>query len=90
MTCNISEPEPKICTADYKPVCGEITVQCIKAPCPAIKETFGNACMMSENKNVKFLYNGVCEVMETAEIPDVCTKEYIPMCGVTQTKSDCE
>lgn len=33
------------CTADYAPVCGSLQVQCIKAPCNPIQQTFPNKCM---------------------------------------------
>ncbi len=85
--------EPTMCTMQYQPVCAEVVVQCIQAPCPAIKETFGNACMMNANKNATYLYDGECKVDDTATLPDepkICTKEYMPVCGVTQTKSYCE
>lgn len=49
------------CTMDYTPVCAEVQVQCIKAPCPAIKETFWNKCMMNANKLAKFLYEWECK-----------------------------
>lgn len=51
---------PVICTMEYAPVCAEVKVQCVKAPCPPIKETFGNRCQMNANKLAKFLYNGEC------------------------------
>lgn len=50
-----------VCTMQYEPVCAEVQVQCIKAPCPAIKETFGNKCMMNANKLAKFLYEWECK-----------------------------
>lgn len=34
-----------MCTMQYAPVCGSIQVQCIKAPCPPIRETYGNKCL---------------------------------------------
>lgn len=37
--------DPVMCTMEYAPVCGEVEVQCIQAPCPPIKQTFGNSCM---------------------------------------------
>lgn len=49
------------CTMEYAPVCAEVQVQCIKAPCPVIKETFGNKCMMNANKLAKFLYEWECK-----------------------------
>ena len=36
---------PTMCTAQYEPVCGFVQVQCIRAPCPAIRTDFGNSCM---------------------------------------------
>lgn len=53
--------QPVICTMDYTPVCAEVQVQCIKAPCPPIKETFGNKCQMDANKLATFLYTGECK-----------------------------
>ena len=35
---------PSVCTMEYAPVCGSVQVQCIQAPCPPIRETFGNMC----------------------------------------------
>lgn len=32
------------CTREYRPVCGAIQVQCIRAPCPPINTTFSNLC----------------------------------------------
>ena len=29
-----------MCTMEYAPVCAEVEVQCIQAPCPPIQETF--------------------------------------------------
>ena len=56
-----NQEAPTICTMDYTPVCASIQVQCIKAPCPPIKQTFGNTCMMNANKLAKFLYTGECK-----------------------------
>lgn len=53
--------ETSVCTMQYEPVCAEVQLQCIKAPCPAIKETFGNKCMMNSNKLAKFLYEWECK-----------------------------
>jgi putative hemolysin len=55
------DDEPKICTKEYIPVCAEVQVQCIKAPCPPIKQTFGNKCTMNANKLAKFLYEWECK-----------------------------
>ncbi|MCX6823557.1 MAG: DUF333 domain-containing protein [candidate division SR1 bacterium] len=52
--------EGKVCTADYTPVCASVAVQCIKAPCPPIEQTFSNKCVMNQNKLATFLHNGEC------------------------------
>lgn len=42
---SVSAETPTICTMEYAPVCGSVQVQCIKAPCNPVKQTFGNSCM---------------------------------------------
>ncbi len=49
-----------ICTMEYAPVCASIQVQCVKAPCPPIQQTFGNKCQMNANKLANFLHDGEC------------------------------
>ncbi|MDD2907181.1 MAG: hypothetical protein PHH98_00935 [Candidatus Gracilibacteria bacterium] len=49
----------RMCTLEYAPVCAEVQVQCIKAPCFPVNETFGNACMAGDNK---ILYAGTCDM----------------------------
>lgn len=41
----VFEKDAVMCTMEYAPVCWEVEVQCIQAPCDPIKQTFGNACM---------------------------------------------
>lgn len=50
-----------ICTMEYAPVCAEVQVQCIKAPCPPIQQTFWNKCQMQANSLAKFLYTWECK-----------------------------
>lgn len=57
---NTLEPDRKPCTREYKPVCGEVQVQCIKAPCPPLATTFSNKCE-ADNAGAKFLYEGECK-----------------------------
>jgi hypothetical protein len=52
-------PKDQVCTKEYKPVCGEIEVQCIRAPCLPIKETFDNRCL-AERAQAKNIKPGVC------------------------------
>ena len=53
--------EPTMCTMDYTPVCASVQVQCFKAPCNPVQETFWNACTMKASKNATFLYSGECK-----------------------------
>ena len=38
------------CTMQYSPVCWSVQVQCIRAPCYPIRQTFGNLCMANMAK----------------------------------------
>jgi len=51
----------KLCTQEYAPVCAEVKIQCITAPCKPIKKTFSNRCVMDNNPKATFLHNGLCE-----------------------------
>ena len=50
---------PAFCTMQYDPVCAMVQVQCVRAPCPTIKRTFGNACL-ARMAGAKILYRGEC------------------------------
>jgi hypothetical protein len=59
--CEFECSEEVVCTQECNsPVCCEIPVQCIKAPCPPIKQTKCNGCVCSENKG-KVSYQGECD-----------------------------
>lgn len=55
------ECEMKACTREYMPVCGLVQIQCIKAPCNPIFETFSNKCVLGNNKLAKPAYTGECK-----------------------------
>ncbi len=59
----------EICTEEYNPVCAELQVQCIKAPCEPVFETFANDCK-AKNRGAKILYKGECKKDYTAENPE--------------------
>jgi hypothetical protein len=42
-----------------KPVCGELEVQCIKAPCPPLKRTYTNLCY-AKKENAQNIVDGAC------------------------------
>lgn len=50
-----------MCDDIYKPVCASLEVQCIKAPCNPVLQTFWNECEMKKNKNASFLFEWKCE-----------------------------
>lgn len=56
----LENPNDKPCTKEYMPVCGETKVQCVKAPCPPIKNTYSNRCM-AKNEGATILYEGECK-----------------------------
>lgn len=71
--------ENTICTMEYAPVCAKVQIQCIKAPCEPIEQTFGNKCQMEANKLAVFLHEWECEADKkscpqyTPPSPDFCT-----------------
>lgn len=60
MSTNDIDLTPTSCTMDYTPVCGSVAVQCIKAPCPAVEQTFSNLCMLKANPVVTLVHTGEC------------------------------
>lgn len=59
-------PRPKpptygggICTRIYQPVCAQKQVQCFRAPCPPVRQTFSNACE-ARNAGYSIIRHGVC------------------------------
>ncbi len=51
----------KPCTKSYVPVCGLVQIECIKAPCNPIFETFTNKCELNKIKSAKLAYKGECK-----------------------------
>lgn len=50
---------PTACTKEYVPVCAAYQVQCIRAPCPPIRDTYDNRCM-AEASGAVVQYMGPC------------------------------
>jgi hypothetical protein len=48
------------CTREYMPVCGQVQVQCIKAPCPQVMQTFSNKCEACANSLTMSYIEGAC------------------------------
>lgn len=47
------------CPMNYDPVCAQKQVQCVRAPCPPVKQTFGNACQATV-EDYTVIYKGTC------------------------------
>lgn len=77
--------DPIMCTMEYAPVCGEVEVQCIQAPCEPVKQTFGNACMANGAK-AKNITQGECAEQP---MPGSDKDEYgcIPSAGYSRDSS---
>lgn len=58
--CSPESKKVDLCTMDYTPVCGLVEVQCIKAPCDLVPQTFGNACGACSQGNVISYTEGEC------------------------------
>ena len=54
-------PTPGTYRTYYEPVCATVNIQCIKAPCDPIKETFSNSCTACINPLVESYTQGECK-----------------------------
>ena len=46
---------------EYVPVCALVHIQCFRAPCEPVQQTFGNKCMMEANNLAEYIHDGECE-----------------------------
>jgi len=58
--CTPQQKEADECIQIYQPVCASVSVECIKAPCDPIKQTFSNSCTACSNSRVDSYVNGEC------------------------------
>lgn len=61
VTCTAEIKQVDACIEIYAPVCGLVEVQCIKAPCYPVPETFSNGCHACAQKNVISYSEGACQ-----------------------------
>jgi hypothetical protein len=58
--CLPEQRNADVCIEIYQPVCGQMQVECIKAPCDPIKQTFSNSCKACTNPRVISYTEGEC------------------------------
>jgi hypothetical protein len=56
------------CTMQYEPVCGAKEVQCIKAPCHPVYQTYGNSCVLGV-EGATYVHAGECTAADTGPLP---------------------
>lgn len=64
-----TELQPRPCTREYVPVCGEVEVQCVTAPCDPVKATFANNCL-AEKAGASNIVPGECQ--DDVNLEDAC------------------
>lgn len=58
--CLLEQRNVDMCIEIYQPVCGQMQVECIKAPCYMVKKTFANSCKACMNSRVLSYTEGEC------------------------------
>jgi hypothetical protein len=58
--CKEEERNVDACIEIYQPVCGQMQVECITAPCDPAKQTFENSCKACANDRVLSYVEGEC------------------------------
>jgi len=58
--CTSEQKEADECIQVYQPVCASVNVECIKAPCNPVKQTFSNSCTACSNPRVESYTSGEC------------------------------
>jgi hypothetical protein len=86
-----TNPRPEACTKEYMPVCGQVQVQCIRAPCDLVKQTFGNKCEACANSLTISYTKGACEENNAAggTVLAGSNEEQCTSMGGTWTGYDC-
>lgn len=56
-----------VCPAIYAPVCASHQVQCVKAPCYPVYQTYGNSCEAGA-QDAAVIHQGECTATETGPI----------------------
>jgi hypothetical protein len=76
-----------ICTMQYAPVCAAKQVQCVRAPCYPVYQTYGNSCVANAD-GATIIHQGECTSTETGPIQP-STEAYTPPAGCTAWFDGC-
>ena len=55
------------CTMQYDPVCGAKEVQCVKAPCYPVYQTYGNSCVLGA-EGATYVHAGECTAADAGPL----------------------
>jgi hypothetical protein len=58
--CSEESRNVNACIEIYQPVCAEVRVECVRAPCNPVKETYSNSCFACMNERVGSFVVGEC------------------------------
>ena len=61
MTCLTDSRNVEACAQVFDPVCATVDIQCVKAPCDPVRQTFSSACEACLNPLVNTYTSGECE-----------------------------
>lgn len=61
IACAQEQRNVDACAEIYAPVCATVQIQCIKAPCYPIKQTFGNSCEACRDQLTSWYVPGECK-----------------------------
>jgi hypothetical protein len=62
--CTQEQRSGDVCFEIYDPVCAKVDIQCIKAPCNPVYQTFSNACEACRNSLVESYVEGECLITQ--------------------------
>ncbi|MFZ3073897.1 MAG: hypothetical protein WA093_02075 [Minisyncoccales bacterium] len=58
--CTAESRKGDVCNEIYSPVCATVQIQCVKAPCDPIRQTYPNSCEACHNQLVSGYIKGEC------------------------------
>lgn len=58
--CTATQRDAEVCMQVIQPVCATVQIQCIRAPCNPVQQTFNNACEACRNSLVQSYTEGTC------------------------------